>query len=944
MSLDEWHGFLIMDHLAWGDIMPAKEFNLSDLNGVNGFTINGISASDRSGMAVDRAGDVNGDGRDDIVISAYFASPGNRSQAGQVYIVFGNDAESATLELSSLNGTNGVIINGIAVNDWTGRMVSSAGDLNDDGFADVAIAARSSRNVYVILGHNTTWPAIINLSAPSGVNIVTFRGMSGVAESVAFAGDVNGDRIGDLIMSDPLGSPGGVMHAGECFVVFGHPNPWPATVDVTGLTGVTGFRIIGTSVDHRLGLSLGSAGDINRDGINDLIVADESTSQALEREAYLLFGRRGWPAVIDLTTLTPGGGVVFDNILSSHTGGSPRTYAVTAGDANHDGTSDLIIGSRGDRALTTDQFLKGRAFLVFGHNGTWSSRINVSEMNASIGVEFEGEELGDLFGWCVNGVGDINDDGVDDAVVGAFMANVSNRSYAGKTYAIFGRDIWTVHTNIGQLDRTQGVMISGIAAHDRSGYAVTQAGDFNGDGKPDILIGADGASPHNKSSAGQTYVIFGGAEVFSANEFGVVSGGSVVLDNENLAVIPLVDRRRFTVTNVTHGHFALASNQSVPVTSFTQLQVNQSEVVFVHDGSDQAPGYTVFAEGITRVFSDVHPQRGHVAFSLATTSTTGTSQTSTVTTSSTESSTTTSGLRTGAPSAVPTRLPIVAPTDEPSGISTLSPIVLPTGAPFASPTGGPSAAFISIAPMTVRITTGSPTTVRVNDGVVIDDNSGGSSGDSSLLVGAIVGGLIATAVLLIVGFWYGRYRERKAQRALLPHPDNQHTVAMMVNPAYKRDASIVGGGEASSQCVPAFHQDGTTTGGRDGYLMIDMGAGGARDSDDGNSDRSNASSGDVGTTDVTPPGSGERNSHVAGEVGTTGSEYCLFRSSPGADSSTDAPGAEATYCMPMPQYAEPGDGTGAIASGSTYSVFRGQPSSDGQADGAGAYNLFLAQS
>ena len=117
--------------------------NLSTLDGSNGFTLNGVAADDFSGFSVSNAGDVNGDGLDDLLIGAYGAGPGG---SGETYVVFGRDTAqsgpfSASLDLSSLNGTNGFRLAGVALGDGAGNEVSSAGDVNGDGVADVLIGA-----------------------------------------------------------------------------------------------------------------------------------------------------------------------------------------------------------------------------------------------------------------------------------------------------------------------------------------------------------------------------------------------------------------------------------------------------------------------------------------------------------------------------------------------------------------------------------------------------------------------------------------------------------------------------------------------------------------------------------------------------------------------------------------------------------------------------------
>ena len=126
---------------------------LSSLDGNNGFQINGEAAADRSGYSVSSAGDVNGDGFADIIVGADQADP-NGGYSGASYVVFGTDAGfSAALELSGLDGNNGFQISGEAAYDVSGRSVSSAGDVNGDGFDDVIVGARGPTRMVVFRAH-----------------------------------------------------------------------------------------------------------------------------------------------------------------------------------------------------------------------------------------------------------------------------------------------------------------------------------------------------------------------------------------------------------------------------------------------------------------------------------------------------------------------------------------------------------------------------------------------------------------------------------------------------------------------------------------------------------------------------------------------------------------------------------------------------------------------
>ena len=118
--------------------------DLSALDGANGFILNGVDRRDESGFSVSSAGDVNGDGYDDLIIVANQADPNGASYAGETYVVYGGASAPGTagvLALSDLDGTNGFVLNGIDADDFSGFSVSSAGDVNGDGYDDLIIGA-----------------------------------------------------------------------------------------------------------------------------------------------------------------------------------------------------------------------------------------------------------------------------------------------------------------------------------------------------------------------------------------------------------------------------------------------------------------------------------------------------------------------------------------------------------------------------------------------------------------------------------------------------------------------------------------------------------------------------------------------------------------------------------------------------------------------------------
>lgn len=308
--------------------------NLSTLNGENGLVLQGISSGDYSGYSVSAAGDINGDGIDDVIIGAMRADPRGASNAGASYVVFGGEsvASASTIELSSLNGSNGFALNGVTAFDLSGISVSSAGDVNGDGIDDVIIGAmRANPNEnydasesYVLFGNDSLgFPDTIELSSLDGTNGFVMNGIDeddDSAGSVSSAGDINGDGVDDLIIGAQRADPDGKYTAGESYVVFGGPTVGSSgEIELSSLNGTNGYVLNGVDSHDRSGHSVSSAGDVNGDGIDDLIIgAIFASSNGAGRAGvcYVVFGGPsvGSSGEIELSSLNGANGFVLNGI------------------------------------------------------------------------------------------------------------------------------------------------------------------------------------------------------------------------------------------------------------------------------------------------------------------------------------------------------------------------------------------------------------------------------------------------------------------------------------------------------------------------------------------------------------------------------------------------------------------------------------------------------
>jgi Ca2+-binding RTX toxin-like protein len=433
---------------------PAN-IDLSSLDGSTGFKLTGSTFFGRS---VASAGDVNGDGFADVIVG---------SSASASYVVFGQASGfAANIAAASLDGSTGFSLSG------AGFSVNSAGDVNGDGFADLIVG--DSGVSYVVFGHASGFAANIALGSLDGST--GFR-LSGAGTAVASAGDVNGDGFADLI----------VGATGAQYVVFGKASGFAANIDVSALDGITGFTLSGAgAIQGAGGRFVGSAGDVNGDGFADLIVgADLADVNGTDSGAsYVVFGKAsGFAANVDLSALDGTSGFRLSGAAAGHRSGFS---VASAGDVNGDGFADVIVG-----ALSANV-----SYVVFGHASGFAANLDLSALDGTTGFRIAGASTS------ASSAGDVNGDGFADLIVGNNYASPNGAS-SGASYVVFGQASgFAANIDVSNLDGTTGFKLSGEAANDRSGRFVGSAGDVNGDGFADLIVGAPFASPN------ASYVVF----------------------------------------------------------------------------------------------------------------------------------------------------------------------------------------------------------------------------------------------------------------------------------------------------------------------------------------------------------------------------------------------------------------------------------------------------
>jgi hypothetical protein len=420
-------------------------------------------ASAYYGNSVSSAGDVNGDGYSDVVLGAVYYNNGNTDE-GRAYLYLGS--------ASGLSTTAAWTGESNQASAYYGNSVSSAGDVNGDGYSDVIVGAVDYSN-----GESNEGRAYLYLGSTSGLSTTaSWTGESNQASaaygfSVSSAGDVNGDGYSDVVVGAGL-YDNGQTNEGRAYLYLGSASGLSTTASWMGESNQA------SDLFGNYGRSVSTAGDVNGDGYSDVVVGAlrYDNGQTNEGRAYLYLG-----STSGLSTTASWTGE--SNQASAQYGLSVSS----AGDVNGDGYSDVLVGAYLYDNGETDE---GRAYLYHG---------SASGLSTTAAWTGESNQASAYYGYSVSSAGDVNGDGYSDVVLGAAYYNNGNTD-EGRAYLYLGSASGLLPNASWASDSNQ--------EYAEYGSSVSTAGDVNGDGYSDVLVGAP-SYDNGETDEGRSFIYLG---------------------------------------------------------------------------------------------------------------------------------------------------------------------------------------------------------------------------------------------------------------------------------------------------------------------------------------------------------------------------------------------------------------------------------------------------
>jgi hypothetical protein len=428
-------------------------------------------ANARFGQSVAGAGDVNGDGNADILIGSPLYDNGQQDE-GRAFLYFGST--------NGVSFTPGWTGEGDQDNAQYGISVAGLGDINNDGKADIAAGAplhdgdlQDEGKVRIYYGLSTS---LLNANRRLEMNVVSAQ----FGFSTASAGDVNGDGIDDLIIGAPFYT-GDLNNEGRILVYLGTN---------TGISPVAAWTLRGGQAGAQLGYCVAGAGDVNGDGFADIIAGAPgySNGQTAEGRVLIFLG-----SAQGISGTNPAW-----SFESNQAGAALGRSVSGAGDLNNDGFSDILIAAPDADSSAVDEGIA----MAFAGSQTGLG-------NTPIWTGY-GKQAGARFGYSI-AAADANGDGYSDIIVGAPFYNTdADPATEGRIQVFYGR--------LGFPIAAASWTYSGTMDNARYGFSVAAAGDVNSDGIADIAAGAPGYSNGQQAE--------GRAEIFYGNTAGLPTTAS----------------------------------------------------------------------------------------------------------------------------------------------------------------------------------------------------------------------------------------------------------------------------------------------------------------------------------------------------------------------------------------------------------------------------------